>query len=353
MNECRHNPNRVRASRTAFTLIELLVVIAMIGILIAMLLPAIQAAREAARRASCVNRLMQLGLALHQYELAHGALPPGSIDAEGPIRSEPEGYHMSWIVQVLPYLDERNTFGSIDFDHGAYAPENAAVRQVGFSQVICPSFSGQDRVYGAAAEKPEEQEAPEPDDLQPADDWTWRFDPWERSRGNVVAVVSTYAGCHHEVESPIDADNHGVLYLNSRVATHAIPDGAAHTFMVGEKRDGVELGWMAGTRDTLRNTGKPLWEVHRSRSGYPTPAEDWRNDGPGAVGDGMWGVAAGPPPLEVGSFGSEHPGVSNFLFADGAVRSVADSIAPDTYRQLGHRSDGKLLRDGPTRPEFE
>ena len=89
-----------------FTLVELLVVITIIGILIAMLLPAVQAVREAARRAQCLNNLTQLGIALQNYESAHGVLPPGTIDKQGPIHNGPQGYHMSWMVQLLPYVEE-------------------------------------------------------------------------------------------------------------------------------------------------------------------------------------------------------------------------------------------------------
>jgi len=135
-----------------------------------------------------------------------------------------------------------------------------------------------------------------------------------------------------------------------------------------EKLDDVELGWMSGTRATLRNTGKSLWDVHQSRSGYPTqPAGEQKTiDVPPPAGAPDldeswqdWGMGFRQPsvpplpPLVVGSFGSQHPGVSNFLFADGAVHAVADSLDLGTYRQLGHRSDGKLLLRGPTRPEFE
>ncbi|MDZ7618271.1 MAG: DUF1559 domain-containing protein, partial [Patescibacteria group bacterium] len=241
-------------------------------------------------------------------------------------------------------------------------------------------------------------ESQPPEDSETADTRGFRYDSWgKRVDETVVAVVSTYAGCHHDVESPIDADNHGVFFLNSHVSTYEIPDGASHTITVGEKRDDAELGWMSGTRDTLRNTGKSLWDVRQDDSGYPRPpaaeqeedetptandvaAGDVPNDGTGmGMGPGMgmgmgMGMGTGhgtgmeegagitdpdvswkhsPPPLAVGSFGGIHAGVSNFLFADGSVQSVANSLDPGTYRQLGHRSDGKLLLSGPTRPDLD
>ena len=94
-----------RRRPTGFTLIELLVVIAIIAILIALLLPAVQQAREAARRVSCKNNLMQIGLALHSYELSHEVLPPGVVETESPIKQEAEGYHISWYAQLLPYIE--------------------------------------------------------------------------------------------------------------------------------------------------------------------------------------------------------------------------------------------------------
>src|SRR6187551_2927825 len=94
--------------RSGFTLIELLVVIAIISVLIALLLPAVQAAREAARRVQCVNNLMQLGIALHNYESSHEILPPGVINPTGPILNTPKGYHAGWMLQLLPFIEQRS-----------------------------------------------------------------------------------------------------------------------------------------------------------------------------------------------------------------------------------------------------
>src|SRR5690349_5222431 len=101
----RHSP--------AFTLLEMLFVIAVIGILISLLLPAIQAARETARRHSCANNLSQLAIAIQNYAAGHGVLPPGTIDASGPVSSRPVGYHMSWLVQILPFVEQGNVFDQI------------------------------------------------------------------------------------------------------------------------------------------------------------------------------------------------------------------------------------------------
>jgi organic hydroperoxide reductase OsmC/OhrA len=291
-------------------LVELLVVIAIIGVLIALLLPAVQAAREAARRATCMNNLTQIGVALQNYQSAHGALPAGVTDKQGPIHSVAQGYHMSWMVQLLPYLEENSTFRHIDFSVGAYDEKNAAVRKVPMMLFSCPS-------------SPESRMLPEKE----VGDGTW------------TATVSEYAGCHHDVEAPIDADNHGVLFLNSHVSAQDVTDGTTHTIYVGEKcayKD--DLGWMSGTRATLRNTGTALDMV-------------LTNDGPVSTAGGRHSADTEPNDLLVGGFGSCHPNVVNFLFGDGRTQSIEQEIDPKVLRLLGNRADGELLDRGPTRTD--
>ena len=117
-----------RMGQRGFTLVELLVVIAIIGILIGLLLPAVQAAREAARRMSCSNNVLQLGVALHNYEMAHRVLPPGTVDAKGPIVHLPLGFHHNWIVQILPMLDEGVAYDLLDHSLSIYSKANFPVR---------------------------------------------------------------------------------------------------------------------------------------------------------------------------------------------------------------------------------
>src|SRR5262249_45545116 len=172
---------RNRTSR-AFTLVELLVVIAIIGVMVAMMIPAMQASREVGRRAQCQANLAQLMLALDNYQNTFESLPPGVLNPEGPIKSEPKGSHQKWICWVVPYLDQQNAYRLIDFSASVYDPANAAVRGYWPSEFICPS---------------------EPNEVQGA---------------------SSYAGCHHDVEAPIATDNRGVLFLNSHITRDDIPD---------------------------------------------------------------------------------------------------------------------------------
>ena len=161
--------------RSAFTLVELLVVIAIIGVLVALLLPAVQAAREAARRSSCANNLSQLIIAVHNYEMAHGYYPPGTLDAKGPIVNAQIGYHHNWIIQILPFLEERNTWNAIDKSLSVYHKKNAPASAVAIRTLGCPSSVA-----------------------------------WN-------STSSHYAGVHHDLEKPIDAKDNGVFFLNSRV----------------------------------------------------------------------------------------------------------------------------------------
>jgi prepilin-type N-terminal cleavage/methylation domain-containing protein/prepilin-type processing-associated H-X9-DG protein len=325
--------------RRAFTLIEILMVIAVIGILITLLLPAIQAARETARRHSCANNLAQIVLATQNYAAAHGVLPPGTINATGPIHSRPVGYHISWVAQVLPFLEQGNVYRHIDFSVGAYDPKNAEMRDLHLALLRCPTDRG---------------------------GWS--------SNGKC-----NYAGCHHDVEAPIDVDNHGVLFLNSAVRWQDIADGPGQTIFLGEKLiRHFELGWLSGTRSTLRNTGTringttsaggPLSVVvDLGAVGGPAPSAGelksapvlidntrpiWQYPGdeqntdrvehefqPPAVPGGM------APSLVVGGFESDHPQGAQFAFGDGSVRYVSQDIDFTTYQRLAHRADGKLLDD--------
>lgn len=273
--------NTTRPRDRGFTLIELLVVMAIIGVLIALLLPAVQSSREAARRVQCTNNLMQMGLALNNYEAAFDVFPPGTVNETGPIANIAKGYHASWIAQLLPYAEQRSTFNHINFNFGMYADENITVRAVPMRVLLCPS--------------------------DPGTSFT-RFAP------------SSLVGNHHHVEAPIDVTNTGVLFLNSRIRTEDIEDGASNTIAIGEKRIAQGgLGWASGTNSTLRNGGTGV--------------------------NGLPGGALPPGPDPVGSYSSFHPGGANFCFADGHVRFLKTSTNSSILRNVSHRNDGELILD--------
>ncbi len=204
-------------------------------------------------------------------------------------------------MRILPYIEQKVVYNHLDLKAGAYAEANLPVRSKLLSVLTCPSLGRADllQINGS--------------DIQ----------------------ISDYAGCHHHVESPIDANNTGLLYLNSRIRFGEIEDGSSNTFLVGEKRqEDQELGWVSGTRATLRNTGV----LPVSSSGYSN-------------------VAPQPPvaavgPLDVGSFGSAHTGGTQFVFGDGSVRFISANIdlklIPATGPSCRWRADGHygfIVRD--------
>jgi prepilin-type N-terminal cleavage/methylation domain-containing protein len=295
MSDNRNRGRRVRG----FTLIELLVVIAIIAILISLLLPAVQNAREAARRTQCKNNLMQLGLALQNYDMAMEMLPPGTINLTGPIRNVADGYHISWIVQVLPAMEQLNLFSRIDFSEGAYGPVNSVAAATVMSALLCPSDDGVRTI----------------------------------TVGSVPVGANNYAASFGGDDVPIDRDNNGVMYLNSSISYQRIRDGASNTILLGEKRlvpNTGELGWMSGTRSTLRNTGVPInggWDVGGS--------------GPGARGVNP--PLPAPSDTATSGFSSYHTGGSQFVLGDGAVRFISENIDVKIYRLLGNREDLQII----------
>ncbi|MDB5391047.1 MAG: hypothetical protein JWM11_6693 [Planctomycetaceae bacterium] len=282
---------------SGFTLIELLVVMAIISVLIALLLPAVQQSREAARRMQCKNNLMNVGLALSQYEMSHERLPPGSVNATGPIKNEPTGYHMGWIVQILPQLDQRNVYRKIDFSVSVYDPKNAPATGIKLSVLTCPSdpLSGPD---------------------------------------------TSYAGNHHDSEAPIDLDNNGVLFLNSSIRFDEVGDGTSNTIFIGERIRGSMTGWASGTRVSLRNGGAPIGsEKPNSMAAQPAGPQPIPLAQPvpaNAVNQGL---------LKVGGFGSHHVGGCHFALGDASVRFTSESIDRTVLKYLLNRNDGNLPAD--------
>jgi prepilin-type N-terminal cleavage/methylation domain-containing protein/prepilin-type processing-associated H-X9-DG protein len=282
-------PSRYRYSR-AFTLVELLVVIAIIGILVGLLLPAVQAAREAARRCMCSNNMGQVGLAMHHFEYNREHLPTGVANDSGPILNEAVGNHISWVVGVLPYMEQLTIYQNINQKLGAYAVENSEARAVRIAFLQCPSDS-----LGYGLRDPER-----------------------------LSQESSYAGCYHSVEAPIDSDNDGLLFLNSQMRYNQILDGSSNTILLGEKISlDNDLGWMSGTRATLRNTNA-FTLPKRTRRGAMI-ADDSSD------------------PAMVGGFGSFHSGGGNFVFADGSVRFLSSDIDVELYQNLGNRNDGAMI----------
>jgi hypothetical protein len=284
-----------RNNRPAFTLIEMLITVSVLFLLASLMLPGIQAAREAARRVECQNHLLQIGLALQNYHAAHLVLPPGSVNETRPIVHDGRGYQFGWLAQVLPFLDETNLHRKFDFRRSAHEQPVGPPR---LGILMCPS------------------------------------------RGTTSGC--DYAGCHHNAEAPIDVDNNGVLFLNSSVRFRDILDGRQHTIFVGEAFTSATGPWWLGTNVTLRNVGSAvsshegydammaLYEAQlRELRGNSTPEVERSLDS--------------PSPEYVGGFGASHVEGAYFAFGDGAVSFLSSKIDPPILRCLANRRDGQVV----------
>jgi len=272
----------------AITLIELLVILVIVAMLVALLLPALISGRETARRTSCEAGVKKLILAVQNYQSTTQVYPSGVMNPSGPIANDPNGMHHSWIVQLLPFLDEQVKFDQIDPTVSIYAERHAKVRQSVVPVLICTSA--------------------------PTDH-----------------VGSSYAACHSDVETPIDSNNTGTFFLNSEITPNEVDDGLSYTLFLGEKRNSRsgDLGWLSGTRATLRNTGTAPNQTPETgvALGYRSEAKFY-----------------------AGGFGSWHVGHTHLTMGDATVKFTSDAIDLKVYQQIGNRSDGASIAKSEGKP---
>jgi prepilin-type N-terminal cleavage/methylation domain-containing protein/prepilin-type processing-associated H-X9-DG protein len=314
---------RTRVEARGFTLIELLVVIAIIGVLIALLLPAVQAAREAARRAQCVNNLKQIGLGLQNYHDANGVFP-SSMNSY----SAAQTAYFTAFTAILPYLEQKPLFASYNLDLNNTEPANTTATSTRVSAYLCPSMT---------------LPRPKPDPVH--NDFAAPAS-YAMSSGSRYAWAWSNTGLYGKPD--------GVLIPNEEtpgpglpivgvgpVGIHSITDGSSQTYMVGEQ-DYALTGYNFSAPDP--RAGQPRGGNGVWSDGYPASGT-FSAYGPFNSHE-YFGAGSRPDYREasgVTSFRSQHPGGANFLFADGSVHFIKTAINRGVYRALSTRAGAEVL----------
>ena len=309
------------STKSGFTLIELLVVIAIISILASLILPAVQRAREAARRTQCQNNLKQIGLALHNYHDAHGTFPPGWVETSACIPSHPPNNGFGWAAFILPQLEQNPLYSLIDFTAPLYEepdrnPSTLAIENnetLVANQVVpvfrCPSDTGPER----------------------------------QNNGGFCGMTirnqatSSYVACFGAkvvADNAGDTGNGGGIFCrNSFVSIQDITDGTSVSILVGERR------WTGFYRPGVPRFGDAYW------AGTP---DNWLMDILGTAGVNM-------NSRHSAKFSSEHDGGVLFLFADGHVQFLNENIESNPgitsgvrmgiYQKLANIRDSQRIGD--------
>ena len=312
----RFSGSRIAGEWRGFTLVELLVVIAIIGVLVALLLPAVQAAREAARRTQCVNHLKQVGLAAQNYHDTSEQLPTarwfnGSL---------------SWAALLMPYMEATSTYDLFDFTKHYYDVSQVSAREAIVPGFHCPTRRAPGGEYSMSKET--------------------------RSRPG-PGMTSDYAGCAgsriysnysnkadgviitSKVWNLYDGDYEGPRVPKSDISFRHVTDGLSNTYFAGEKHvPGDKL--TEATHDSSIHNGDYLECVVRAAGEARPPVDNPQvGTGPDDDCDDDWCIR----------FGSYHPGVLQFVMCDGSVQTTSTDIDPLAYERLAVRDDGQVISE--------
>lgn len=324
-----------------FTLVELLVVIAIIGILVAMLFPAIQAVREAARRTACKNNIRQLGLAIHNYQSAITRFPSGYQYVPGSVFASQTGYPVaagyedanylgfSWGALILPYIEQLNVQNEINFKVPPFDAANLTPREMQLSVFLCPtdSWSYNNFVVRDDTVSPIEQYAA----ASYCANW-----------GPASGVADTPSDTSDDVNLDATPDQSmGPFFRNSKTSFRDVRDGTSSTLAIGERTNGP----------ILDNNGNPI--------GTP-PHPNFENVWIAAVRDidapdddhghmVLFDAEYGPNKARGEGTGADrgisapHSGIAQFAFLDGSVHSVNEEIDIQVYRAMASIRGGEIV----------
>jgi len=301
-----------KPGRSAFTIIELLVVITVIGILIALLVPAVQAARESARRATCQNNLRQLALAANSFHGDHQRFPPGQCG--GKYKFGPDSWCWSWLARLLPYLEHKSLFDQGDVPRQTLRQSGIAAQPV--AVFLCPS-----------------------------DPYSWQGPRMDAGNLEGFPVGQTnykgVSGANWGADESQKLDDIGTLWRNK--GTNGSYDGHAHGDGLMWRSDILTPVAAQHVRDGLSRTfmiGEDLPEKNRWCS-WP-------------YANNAYGTCAIPPNFTYSdpnwwpnthSFRSAHPGGLNFAMADGSVQFIGQGITLQVYRSLATRAGKEAASD--------
>jgi len=294
--------------RFGFTLIELLVVIAIIAVLIGLLIPAVQKAREAASRASCQNNLHQIGLALHNYHDTKGSFPSGYVCSQPQSNPDYTSPGWGWAALILPFIEQGNLAQQINFALPIEAPSNLAARTMILKLYVCLS----DRSTGV-------------------------FTVYDKSNAVLTqAATNSYAACHGvgiDLDEELD-DFNGMFSRNSHVRIADVTDGTSNTIAIGERGAYFTQAAWAGAVNfgTTRHTpGAPVINLNTIED---APTQPLAHIDVETIND---------PRGDEEDFFSPHTGVATFLFADGSVHSINLALSLQTLQALATRNGGEVV----------